>query len=79
MKTFSLTLFDGHPIIEDNGNTILLDTGESVPAAYDFIHLSPRPPLLKERGRSKTPPFVKGGRGVVLNPMRMNKHRNIFA
>jgi hypothetical protein len=27
MKTFHLTIFDGHPIIEDNGNTILLDTG----------------------------------------------------
>ena len=27
MKSFHLTLFYGHPIIEDNGNTILLDTG----------------------------------------------------
>lgn len=27
MKTLHLTLFDGHSIIEDNGNTILIDTG----------------------------------------------------
>jgi len=30
MKTFPLNLFDGHPIIEDNGNTVLLDTGAPI-------------------------------------------------
>ncbi len=37
MKTFPLTFFDGHPIIEESGNIILVDTG-----APTTIHIADR-------------------------------------
>jgi hypothetical protein len=49
MKTFSLTLFDGHPIIEDSSNIILLDTG-----APTTIHIADRIEFMGDMHKATT-------------------------